>query len=148
MNLADPISSIMTTDLYTLHPSDSIAKADSLFKAHRIHHIPVNEDGILVGIVSKSDLNFFKRGFADDKDLDQLEEIRLNNYEISQIMTKKIAKLDATERINVALEIFKENIFHAIPIVDSGELVGILTTYDILKNLADEGKAVSEYKYS
>lgn len=147
MNLADPISSIMSKDLITLKPDDSIAKADNLFKSHRLHHIPIVEDEVLVGMLSKSDLLFFKRGFGDDKDLDQLEEIRLNNYEVCQIMTRKLAKLESSERINVALEIFKENIFHAIPIIDDGKLVGILTTYDILKNLAIEGNAISEYKY-
>jgi len=38
--------------------------------------------------------------------------------------------------VHEALEIFKENIFHAIPIVDNGRLVGILTTYDIISQLA------------
>lgn len=147
MNLANPISSIMSTDLITLSPEDSIAKADTLFKNHKMHHIPILNGGELVGILSKSDLLFFKRGFGEDKDLDQLEEIRLNNYEVGQIMTKKLAKLDAEDRINVALEVFKENIFHAIPIMSNDKLVGILTTYDFIKHLAEEGSAVSEYNY-
>lgn len=147
MNLADPISSIMTKELLILKPDDSIAKADTIFRNHRVHHIPIVEDDVLVGMVSKSDLLFFKRGFGEDKDLDQLEEIRLNNYEVNQIMTRKLAKLDSSERINVALEIFKENIFHAIPVLENDKLVGILTTYDIIKNLATEGTATSEYKY-
>ncbi|MBP7643953.1 MAG: CBS domain-containing protein [Saprospiraceae bacterium] len=147
MNLTNPVSTIMSRDLLTVDPDDTIAKLDNIFKHHRIHHVPVEQNGKLVGIVSKSDLLFFKRGFGDDKDLEQLEEIRLNNYEVKQIMTTKMARLEPEERINVALEIFKENIFHAIPIVKDDKLVGMLTTYDILKNLADEGLAVSEYKY-
>ena len=55
-------------------------------------------------------------------------------------MTKGLAKLTPDQRINVALEIFMENRFHAIPVLDeaSGELVGIITTFDIIKALATE----------
>ena len=53
-------------------------------------------------------------------------------------MTTGIATLESNERINVALQLFAENLFHAIPIVDQGELVGMLTTYDIIRVLVDE----------
>jgi len=46
--------------------------------------------------------------------------------------------LDPNDRINVALEIFMVNRFHAIPVVENDELIGILTTYDIIKALATE----------
>jgi CBS domain-containing protein len=38
----------------------------------------------------------------------------------------------------VALEIFNLNRFHALPVVDDGELVGIITPFDILKALSEE----------
>lgn len=60
-------------------------------------------------------------------------------------MTKGIATMSSNERINIALEIFKENIFHAIPIVDEGKLVGIITTHDIIVNLAKDNEAYAEY---
>ena len=55
-------------------------------------------------------------------------------------MTKGLAKLTPDQRINVALEIFLENRFHAIPVVEeqSGELIGIITTFDVIKALASE----------
>ncbi|HQU60501.1 MAG TPA: CBS domain-containing protein, partial [Saprospiraceae bacterium] len=50
-----------------------------------------------------------------------------------------LAKLNPNARINVALEIFMENRFHAVPVVEeNGELVGIVTTFDIIKALAAE----------
>ncbi|MDX1665798.1 MAG: CBS domain-containing protein [Saprospiraceae bacterium] len=49
-----------------------------------------------------------------------------------------MAKLSPKDRINVALEIFMENRFHAIPVVSDNELVGIVTTFDIIKELASE----------
>ena len=45
----------------------------------------------------------------------------------------------------MALEIFNVNIFHAIPVVDEGRLVGIVTTFDIIKQLSVDNQAVAEY---
>ena len=53
-------------------------------------------------------------------------------------MTTGLAKLSPEERINVALEVFMANRFHAIPVVDDGDLVGIVTTFDIMKELNTE----------
>ena len=145
MNILNPVSSIMSTELITLSPTASIADAAKIFSTKRVHHIPVTKDGELVGIVSKSDYLFFRRGFLDNSEDEKIEEVRMNNYQVSYIMTKGMAKLEPTSRINVALELFKENIFHAIPVVDNKMLVGIVTTYDVIKHLAEDKKAVAEY---
>ena len=145
MNLLAPVSSIMTKNLVTLKPNDSIATAAEVFKTKKVHHIPVVDNGKLVGMLSKSDYLFFRRGFLNNQDDEKIEEIRMQNYEVSFIMTKGIATLESSDRINVTLEIFKENMFHAIPIVDNGQLAGIVTTYDIIKNLAEDKTAVNEY---
>jgi len=145
MNILNPVSEIMSTDLITLPPTSSIAEAAKIFNSKRIHHIPITMNGNLEGIVSKSDYLFFRRGFLDNNKDEKMEEIRMNNYQVSLIMTKGLAKLNPTSRINVALELFKENIFHAIPVVQESKLVGILTTYDIIHHLAQDKSAIAEY---
>ncbi len=146
MNLLNPVSTIMTPNPISLNPASSISEASVIFSKNRIHHIPIVEDGKLVGLISKSDYLFFKRGFLDENIDEKIEEIRMNNYEVRHIMTTGIASMEPDERINVALEIFKENLFHAIPIVEGGKLVGILTTLDIISNLAKDNKAYAAYE--
>lgn len=145
MNLLNPISSIMTKDVITLSPDASISQAAEIFKDKKIHHIPVVNDMKLIGIVSKSDYLFFRRGFLNDNTDERIEDIRMNNYEVQDIMTQGIATMEPTDKINVALEVFKENMFHAIPIVEDGNLKGIVTTYDIISTLAKSNGAVAEY---
>lgn len=145
MNLLAPISTIMTRDIYTLNPDNCISDADRLFKTYNIHHIPIVLDLKLVGMVSKSDFNFFKRGFMDKRHDSKIEEIRMKNYPVSSIMTVGLGKMEPDDRINVALEIFKKNIFHAIPVVEKDKLVGIVTTYDIIKHLSIDKEAESTY---
>lgn len=51
-----PVSAVMTRDLITVEPMTSIAIAMSLITEHRCRHLPVVEDGHLVGLVSSGDL--------------------------------------------------------------------------------------------
>lgn len=145
MNLLGPVSDIMTANPITLPPSATIGDAAKIFDKYKVHHIPIALGKTLLGLISMSDYLFFRRGFLDNRDDQKIEDIRMNNYEVSYIMTKGIATMNSTERINIALEIFKENLFHAIPIVNDDVLVGILTTHDIIINLAKDNEAYAEY---
>jgi len=132
MNELSPIKEIMTDDLITVSPSASISEIEEIFKSNKIHHIPVTKDNKLVGLISKSDYLFFRRGYNDLKVEDDYDKIRLERETAESIMTTGLAVLESSDRIGVALEIFKENLFHAIPIVDKDELKGIVTTFDVI----------------
>ena len=141
MNLLDPISTIMTSKVYTLSEHASIEDAKKLFSNYRIHHIPIVEGGKLLGMLSKSDF----LGFMNGREETPENRIKMKAYNVSMVMTKGIATLDASQKINVALQIFTENLFHAIPILEDGELAGIITTFDIIKQLNKDGEAHSTY---
>ncbi|MFZ1751688.1 MAG: CBS domain-containing protein [Saprospiraceae bacterium] len=146
MNILNPVSTIMSPNPICIGATETLAVANKIFKGHKIHHIPVIEDGKLVGMLSKSDFLFFRRGFSDEEVEKLADEVRLNNFLAKDIMTKKLAKLNPGDRINVALEVFKENLFHAIPIVENEKIVGILTTFDIINRLAIDSGAVADYE--
>ena len=128
----------MSSDLVTVNPADKLTLVKEIFDEHNIHHIPVVRFKELVGIISKTDFLPFLRGFSPNDEDRFVNYARLRAYTAEEIMTKGLAKLDPDDRINVALEIFLVNRFHAIPVVKNDELVGILTTYDIIKALAKE----------
>ncbi len=138
MNVLAPIKNIMTTDLITVNPADKLTQVKEVFDNNNIHHIPVVRFKELVGIISKSDFNYFLRGFSKNEEDRFINYARLRAYSAEDIMTTGLAKLASDERINVALEVFMTNRFHAIPIIDQGDLVGIVTTFDIIKSLNDE----------
>ncbi len=146
MNILNPVSTIMTPHPICVGAHESIAAVAKLFEGHKIHHLPVIEEGSLVGLISKSDYLLFRRGFNNENNQKMEEEVRLNNFQARDIMTKGLAKLEPSDKINVALEIFKENLFHGIPIVEDDQVVGIVTTYDIIKHIADDTKSYAEYE--
>ncbi len=141
MDFTAPISKFMTRKLVTVSPGDRMTFVKEIFDTQRIHHLPVVRYTTLVGLISKTDLLHFMRGMETTPYDQMVEKSRLHNYSAEDIMTKGIATLGSNERINVALQLFSENLFHAIPIVDDDELVGMLTTFDIIKALMEEDEA-------
>lgn len=136
MDLLAPVSTIMTTNLITVNPEDKLEVVKQIFDEHHIHHIPVVRFKKIVGLISDTDLKYFLKGFGGDDYGKALDSARLQTYKAEDIMTKGLAKVESSDRINVVLEVFKVNRFHAIPVVDNDELVGIVTTFDIIKAVA------------
>ncbi len=117
-----PIHTIMTKDLVTLSPDDTLGQARDIFLVNRIHHLPVVEGKKLVGIVTPWDL--FKTGKSADE---------YSTMKAADIMTRRIATLEPNDHIGAAAEVLREHLFHAVPIVnDDHELVGMITSFDII----------------
>ena len=141
MIFTEPVSKFITSKLVTVSSLDKMSAVKEVFDNHHVHHVPVVRYTKLVGLISKTDyVQFLKCANAFSSD-SLAESARLNSYKVEDVMTKGLATLESTDRVNVALQVFAENRFHALPIVDNGEIVGILTTYDIIKALLEEDEA-------
>jgi acetoin utilization protein AcuB len=146
MNVLSPISTIMTKKLLTVNPEDNLATVREIFTQNNVHHVPVVRYKKLEGIISKSDFLHFLHGFKGS-DMDRfIDETRLRAWKAEEIMTKGLAKVDSSEPIRTVLEVFLVNRFHAIPVVDGEELVGIVTTFDIIKAIESEPIPLENYK--
>lgn len=135
-NKAVPVSQVMTTEVVTVRPDDTMELVHRIFHTSEIHHLPVvDEDGKVVGIISKSDYYSISNAFPLFRpDLrDAANERLFRSLLVDDVMTRQVATLFPDDSITVAAGFFKENLFHAIPIVDKqGKLLGILTTFDLL----------------
>lgn len=146
MNIISPVSTIMSTKLKAVNPEDPISIVQEIFDNHSIHHIPVVRHKTILGIISKSDFLHLLHGFSKKQGDKMLENTRLTSWKAQDIMTEKLVKVDSTEPIRTVIDLFKINWFHAIPVVDDGELVGIVTTHDIIKKLAEEPVRLEDYQ--
>lgn len=118
----EPLSSIMIKDLITVTPDDKLSTVKNLFRNKRIHHIPVIENGQIVGLLTTADLLWLNKSFEE-----------YDSIQVKDIMTRKLATLTPNDKIGSAAELFLLNRFHAVPVVENGKLVGIVTSFDILK---------------
>lgn len=130
------IATIMTRNVFFVHPNDTMQRVDELFNANNIHHIPVIDDeSKVVGIISKADYLKILHGFTlfkTEKSKEYNKAI-LRSLLVSEVMTKQVASLYPDDTVEIAAGYFRENLFHAIPVVDrQKKLVGIITTFDML----------------
>ncbi len=139
LNLQNPVSSIMTTKLFTVNPHYELQKGRAIFAKHNIHHIPVVEGEKLLGIISKADFLAATTLFSKIKrELQEDEDLFLTTHVAEEIMTRGLAKVEPTYPISVVVHLFTINFFHALPVTDDdGNLLGIVTPLDILRNLDD-----------
>lgn len=132
------LSEIMTTDLITVGPEDRMEKVDKIFNENEFHHLPVvDEENRLVGILSKSDYLMLCNSFTIFNTRIAKEQNRrlFASMLVKEIMQKNAAKLHPDSPILLAVGFFKENLFHAIPIVDmEDKLAGIVTTFDLINH--------------
>lgn len=149
MNIFAPVSSLMTDHkhLVTVSPDESLSKVKEIFDAHKFHHIPVVHFREIVGMVSRTDFEYFMGGASHYEEDRYVNELRLQKTKVSEIMTKRLGKVAPDDRINVALEVFLVNRFHALPVVEEGELVGIITPFDIMTALSKQVPSDSSLVY-
>ncbi|GAB5552795.1 MAG: CBS domain-containing protein [Saprospiraceae bacterium] len=129
------IAEIMTTNVISIQPRDTMDKVDQIFQANAIHHIPVVEDAQVVGMISKSDYYQILHGFTLFKApvSKTYNEAVLRSLLVREVMTKQVACLRPEDTLDKAADYFRENLFHAIPITNlDGQLMGILSTYDLI----------------
>ena len=138
MKRLEPVSKIMSKNLITLGLSDDLYKAEKLFKENHIRHIPVVENGKVIGMLSLSDLKRISFLDAYDADEVQIDNAIYKMLGIEHIMIKDPIKVDVNATIKSVAEILSKKEFHALPVVDNDKLVGIVTTTDLLVYLLDQ----------
>ena len=139
------VKHIMTTDLITADPDETIDAVRHKLIANHIQHIPVVEGKKILGIISKGDIHRMEHHFT----LFQSEKALESNRQIfstilaAEIMTKSLVKLKDTDSATIAVDLFRENMFHALPVVnDKDQLVGMITPIDLLRYALDDVKAI------
>ncbi|PNQ75257.1 CBS domain-containing protein [Hanstruepera neustonica] len=138
MKKRTPISEIMTKKVITLNTTDDLETAERLFKKYHIRHIPVVSGNHIKGMLSYTDL--LRISFADaiDEDEDTVDTIVYNMFTIEQVMAKNLISVSSSATIKEVAEILSKREFHALPVEDNGELVGIVTTTDLINYLLEQ----------
>ena len=135
MKKGTPISAIMTKHVITLNTKDNLETAERLFKKHHIRHIPVVKGKKIIGMLSYTDL--LRISFADavDETETDVDTLVYNMFTIDQVMAKNIVTVKSSATIKEVAKILATQEFHALPVVDNGILVGIVTTTDLINYL-------------
>ena len=149
MPLTKPVSTIMTTSTVVANASHKISQVLNLFTEYPIHHLPiVDENNHLIGIVSSNDLpkvfhDLCSRPEKISMDYDAIDKA----VSLTAIMTPDPVTVSSTDTIEAAVKIFNEKKFMALPVVDNGELVGIVSVKDVIHYISSDRHGIS-YTFS
>jgi acetoin utilization protein AcuB len=143
MSAKTAVSEIMSTNLVTITKDDTLKKVSEILESKRLHHIPVVDGNKLVGIISMTDFMRLSMGATlseagEDFDNDAVNNIIYDSLKVGEVMTANPATVSPDTTIKDAADLFELNMFHAIPVVENGELKGMISTYDIIKHLLKE----------
>ena len=144
------VKDIMTRELITVSPETEIVQATKLLLENRINGVPVtDETGKLVGILCQSDLiaqqkklpipSFFTLlngliPLISKKNIEKQVQ-KIAAITVAQAMTPNPVTVQPDMNIEEVASLMVDRNFHTIPVVDEGELVGIVGKEDMLKTL-------------
>ena len=132
MNANITIENIISRRLKTLHPKDKLIRAKEIFDEYDIHHIPVHVMGDVRGIISLGDILFLE-GFTNNTFDEFLRNKKFELTTIDEIMTARPYCANSDDLVSEVLDTMIEKRVNALPVKENDELVGIITTFDILK---------------
>ncbi|MBK9254051.1 MAG: CBS domain-containing protein [Saprospiraceae bacterium] len=132
----EPVTSIMTTQPFSVNVTQSLEDVEDLLNEHSIRHIPVVAGDKLVGMISRTDLE--RISFVTGVEGNRLKTEVYKGYTIEQVMTKSVQTVDKADTVKDAAEVLSFGAFHAVPVVDNKKLIGIVTTTDLINYLLDQ----------
>ncbi len=136
MSATTTVSELMTKEVISVAHTASLSTVRQLLMTHHIRHLPVLSAGQVVGIISKSDFTRLTSGtfYATQQEADTA---MMDMFTLEDIMNKNPVVISSELTIKDAADIFIAQDFHALPVVDNGQLTGILSVTDLLRHLRD-----------
>ncbi len=122
----------MTREVLTLGPNARVAEALALCRERNIRHVPILEEGKLVGLVSDRDLKDVSppRGVEDQENT--LERVR-----VGDVMSTGLITAHPLDTIEHAARVIYDRHIHCLPVIADEELAGIITSSDMTRTLIE-----------
>jgi len=120
---------IMSTDLVTVAPGDTLATARTIMHDNMVHHLPVlDDDQKLVGLVSLTNVLAATDSILRDAE----NRIRATEIIVGDIMVNDVVTVDEHASLRQAALFLEKHRIGCLPVVTDGELHGIVTDTDFV----------------
>lgn len=128
----------MTRDVVTIEPNQSLRDAHEFMIEWNIRHLPVVNGKKLVGILSDRDILLVSK--RDDVG------ILVPAVSVSHVMTAEPMTCDMNTDISIVARKMLDNKIDSLPILTDGELVGLITSSDLLELLIEREQTYDTHK--
>jgi CBS domain-containing protein len=123
----------MQTDVLIVSPETPLVDIHRMFVEEEIHGAPVvDDDGKVCGVITSLDL---LRPAADEIDTDRLTA--------ADIMTREIVAVSPELPIAEVAETMREQHIHRVLVIEDRDLLGVLTTFDLLRALVPDRRKLA-----
>jgi acetoin utilization protein AcuB len=127
----DHVWDLMTPAPIAVSPETSVDEAHRLMQHHRIGHLPVCEDGRLVGLVNERDLRLVLPFPATSLAAHELHYL-LERLTVAKIMTRFPVTIGPDHSVTEAARRMLSHKVEALPVTENRRLIGILTRTHLL----------------
>ena len=130
------IKDVMTMNVVSIPSNTTIADTKRIMEAHKIRRLPVVDRGKLVGMVTEHKLEAYTPSKATSLSVWEISYL-LGNTTVKDIMEKNIVTVNPEMTVEEALALAQEKKVGALPVLEDGRLVGIVTTNDFFYKIAN-----------
>lgn len=140
---------IMTKDVLTVQPQTRVNDLADLLTSQNINGVPVvDEEGKLIGVVTENDLVFQKKKmhiptvinildsfiYLESQGRMKKEMAKITGVTVESIYSRDAKTVKPETPIDEIATLMVEKNIHTIPVVDNGELVGVIGKRDIIRS--------------
>ena len=132
----------MSPSPITAAPNTSVSEARELMRRSTIRHLLVTEGKELVGIITDRDIRLNLPSPATSLSVWEINYL-LTRLTVGDTMTKAVITVEPERPIEAAARLILDHRIGALPVIDNGRLVGILTETDLLRAFVYSQTALS-----
>ncbi|MDO5286021.1 MAG: CBS and ACT domain-containing protein [Actinomycetia bacterium] len=121
----------MTANPFTVGPDETVPTAVALMTKKGVRHLPVVSRGRVVGVLSKGDVDAAGPSRATSLSAGEITYL-LHKLKVSKIMTRDPILIAPDALLEEAAVLMRDNKIEMLPVVEDGELVGVITESAIL----------------
>ncbi len=132
------VRDIMTISCITAPATMPVLEARQLMLEKRIRHLLVTDGPKLLGIVTDRDIRLNLPSPATSLSVWEINYL-LARMTLSAVMTKSVVTVESGREATEAAQVMLDNKIGALPVVDRGHLVGIITETDLLRAFVKSG---------
>jgi acetoin utilization protein AcuB len=126
----------MKKDLITITKDDRMTTARKILREKNIRHLPVVDGKKLIGLVSNMDIRKAEASPATSLEIRELHYL-LDKLTVGEIMTRNVITISPDISVEEATTLLHDNKIGCLPVVEDGNLVGILTENDVMEILIE-----------
>jgi acetoin utilization protein AcuB len=128
------VREMMTTDIEVLERNDTLLTVEERMATKQLRHLPVLEQGDIVGLVTQRDL--FKAAMSSAMGYgEKAQQAYLRSVRVKEIMTSPVVTISPDTSVVAAAEMIITKGIGCLPVVDGTTLVGMITKTDLLRCL-------------